>query len=232
VKSDEETTDIWAEWTEPAELRPELQDCIVEMRTFGAFIKHPYVNDIYMPQFHARYNKQYEYKLQACAEAMANGKWHSYIFLHERPWRYEALQAIADRMSAEEYWEAVVDVWMDSENIREHQEEWDELLRDRRPGHEHMMDDEERTALAAMPEEIMIYQGHTDERDDGWSWTIDRKKAEWFGRRFASMEQAEPRMTVAMAKRDDVLAYLTGRGESEILIDPDLVVVIAEHVLD
>jgi hypothetical protein len=216
--------------TAPCELRPELADCIVEMR-IGPMIKHPYVNDIYVPQMNARYNKQYEYKVQAVAKALVDERWDTYIMLHERPWRFEALTNIADSLTDIEFWDAVCLVWMDSENIRQHQDEWDELLRSDRPGRENMMDDEERAALAALPDVIDVYQGHTDERDDGWSWTTDRNKAIWFGHRFANLEQAEARMTTGMVRREDITAYLLGRGESEVLVDPDLVAIVMTEEL-
>ena len=223
-------TDLWEQMTTPCELRPELQDCIMEM-ALGLMIKHKYVNDIYVPAFHARYNMQYEYKVEAVAKALADERWGTYIMLHERPWRFEALTDIADRLDDETFWDAVSMVWMDSENIPQHQDEWDELLRSDRPGHEAMMDDEERAALAALPPIVTVYQGHTDERDDGWSWTTDRDKAIWFGNRFANLEQAEARMTTGMVRREDILAYLLGRGESEVLVDPDLVAIVMTEEL-
>ena len=224
-------TDTWAEMTAPAELRPELADCIVEMR-IGPMIKHPYVNDIYVPQMNARYNKQLAYKREAVAEARAAGKWDTFIMLHERPWRYQALVDIADEMDDDEFWDAVSMVWMDSENIPQHQDEWDELLRSDRPGHEAMMDDDERAALAALPEVVTIYQGHTDVRDDGWSWTTDRDKAIWFGKRFAMMEGAEPMVSTATVFRADITAYLLGRGEYEVLVDPDLVALVSTEEVE
>jgi hypothetical protein len=58
---------------------------------------------------------------QVCAEfvdqARASGDWCTYIWLHERPYRVEALQDIAFNLRGREYWEMVSHVWSDSENI-------------------------------------------------------------------------------------------------------------------
>jgi hypothetical protein len=86
------------------------------------------------------------------------------------------------------------------------------------------MDEDERLALAKMPTEFTVYQGCTDERDDGWSWTTIEETARWFARRFADLEHANPVLRVARVKLNDVTAYFTRRNESEILIDPSLVV--------
>jgi hypothetical protein len=208
-------------WERREPLIPELAACVVDTPGLGLpFIKHKYVNTLYFDGANAMHNHAYEVKVKLVAEARAERKWHSFLFLHERPWRFEALVEIADEMDNVEFWEAVSDVWMDSENIRENYEEWDNLLRSDRPGRENMMNDEEREALAAMADEFFIYQGHTDERDDGWSWTTSQKTAEWFGRRFANLEGGLPLMTKARVQRRDVTAYLSGRGEAEILVDP------------
>jgi hypothetical protein len=214
-------SDLWAEMTAPCELDPELQPCVLEL-SLGQWIKHKFVNDIYTPQMNARYNKTLKYKRESVATARAARKWDTFILLHERPWRYEALMEIADEMDDHEFWDAVRMVWMDSENIREHGDEWDELLRSERPGSDFLMDDDERKALDELPQEVTLYQGHTDERDDGWSWTTRRETAVWFAHRFQKLEEATFAMlSTVTVDKDLILAYLLGRGEFEVLIAPE-----------
>lgn len=203
-------------------LVPPLEACLVDTSS-GPWIKNPLVNTMYTPAMNALYNAQYRSKLTHLAELAEKGAWDLWIWLHERPWRFDALCEIADEMTDEEFWQEVAQVWIDSENIRENAEAWDELLRTDRPGHEHMMGRAERVALLGLPEIIDVYQGHTDQRDDGWSWTTDRDKAEWFAHRFAAFEDSEPALSIGSVLRQDVLAYFTGRNESEILIAPELV---------
>lgn len=201
------------------DLDQELERYHYESENGWDVIKHPLVFSImHNPVQNGLVNKQLAYKKGACRTALAEGNWHTYVFLHERPFRVDAFKRIAKRMSDENYWDLLSEIWIDSENIRENPTVWQGLLRSRRPGREHMMSEADRALLAQFPETIEVFQGHTDERDDGWSWTIDRSKAEWFARRFADFEHADPVLSFGVAHKSDVIAFLTNRGESEILI--------------
>lgn len=84
-----------------------------------------------------------------------------------------------------------------------------------RPHRENFMRPEERQALAAMPEIIRIYRGFSiPELRDGYSWTVDKKRAKWF-----SMRTKGEYYLLGYAKRSDVIGYLTDREEAEIVID-------------
>lgn len=217
-----EAHDLMKRWTTPAELDPELGACLREGH-FGTMIKHRFVNEIfYVPTHNARYNEALAVKRAAAEQAAAERKWLQYILIHERPWRLEALLDVADEMTDIEYWKTVADVWTDSENIWQNLVEWTELLSDRRPGHEAMMTEDEKMALWAMPDEITIWRGHRDWNQDGWSWTVDRDKAVWFARRLAA-EDDEMYVTEARVDKADVVAYFEGRGESEVVVDPEVV---------
>jgi hypothetical protein len=212
------------EWTTPCELDPELAACVYDDGPFGAMLKHKFVNEpMYMPQMNARYNTVLCWKRQHTAEALADKQWHTFIFLHERPWRLEALLELTELVDDTTYWGLVGDVWSDSENIHENFDEWDELLRYPRPGREAMMDDEERAALADMDDVITVYRGfEQDLNEEGWSWTTDRRKAAWFARRFAQEDDC-PSVLVGEVNKGAVLAYLMGRGESEVIVAPEAV---------
>ena len=49
------------------------------------------------------------------------------------------------------------------------------------------------------------------------SWTLSRKTAVWFAERF---RPEEPVVGEGRCCKEDILAYFTGRGEEEIVIDP------------
>jgi hypothetical protein len=209
----------------PEELDPELAECMTETRMFGMSIKHPLVFSIpHFPPLNGHLNRVLAQKRKMLDEATEAEDWHTYVFLHERPYRAEAFADIADQMDDAAYWDLLAIVWMESENIPQMQDVWDTLLADDRPGRENMMDDEERAALAALPDVVTVYQGHTTARDDGWSWTTDRTMAAWFARRFAELEDSEPVVTTGHVRREDITAYLLGRHEHEVLVDPDLVI--------
>ena len=201
------------------DLDPELERYHYESENGWDVIKHPLVFSIcHTPHQNKMVNQQLAYKKGAIRKALKEGEWHSYVFLHERPFRVDAFKRIAKRMSDEQYWDLLSECWIDSENIRENPTVWQGLLRSKRPGRENMMSYADRELLVRFPESIEVFQGHTDERDDGWSWTIDRSKAEWFARRFADFEHADPVLSFGVAHKKDVIAFLTNRGESEILI--------------
>ncbi|MBR9804656.1 hypothetical protein GYB59_24495 [bacterium] len=92
------------------------------------------------------------------------------------------------------------------------------MLRNPRPGRQHLMDEEERQFLAELPDEITIYRGY-DFNQQGWAWTLNPEKAEFFARR-ATFFWSESFVATAVAKTNDVIAYIGSREEDEIVIDP------------
>ena len=215
------------------ELDPDLKYYINDSNGFPV-LQHPLVYAVpYMPQLNNMYNRQYLAKKEQLANALDTGDWDGYVYLHERPYRLDALLEISDDVDDATFWSLLSGIWTDSENIRQNQEIWNEIFDSGRDGMENMMKDEERDALAALPKKIKIYQGHTGDRDDGWSWTTDEKVALWFALRFSKMEGSEAQVTEATVDKDNVLAYLLGRGESEILTSPeDVVIDVTESAKD
>lgn len=205
--------------TEP--LCDELCRYLEHVAGIGTVLRHPLVFSVpYLPAFNELLNTQLEHKRDAVTDAAQTGNWAKYIMLHERPYRAEALALVADSMSDSDYWKTLAWVWTDSENIDEQPYLWETLLGAERGGRNQMMDDDEQTALAAFPDQFDVYQGHTDDRNDGWSWTVDIDVALFFAHRYASVRKKQPVITRGTAERDAVIAYLNGRGEQEILINP------------
>jgi hypothetical protein len=68
--------------------------------------------------------------------------------------------------------------------------------------------------------ELTIYRGVSGIGSaEGIAWTLDIDKARWFARRLVLVNR-NPRLYRATVHADDVLGYFTGRGESEVLVDP------------
>lgn len=206
-------------------LDPDLEACRTQSAMGWEMIAHPLVHDVfYTPLMNAMYNEQLHGKRDRVQAALDAEDWHGFVFLHERPYRAEVLWSCeADIEDYEVYGELVRAVWMDSENIWQHIEMWEDLL----TGFEDirgvtMMDDDEKTALDAMPDILTVYRGYTYEL--GWSWTLDAHKARWFAVRFAGQDGV-PAAKVAKGKvhKELIVAYLTGRGEEEIVVNPDYV---------
>jgi len=105
-----------------------------------------------------------------------------------------------------------------------------------------MMTAEELDWLYQAPDVLTIYRGftqvenpHGEFEDDGLSWTLDYEKAKWFARRFVKQNVNEdgtlkwfardseneiPYVAHATISKEDIIAYITARGESEIIIFP------------
>lgn len=64
---------------------------------------------------------------------------------------------------------------------------------------------------------VTIYRGVGSEKyRDGISWTLDREKAEWFATRFTE----DGVVYSAKVKSNDILYYISDRGEKEVIVDP------------
>lgn len=202
-------------------LHPDLAEYLEESGFMGPVLKHPLVFDIpYMSMLAWRANDQYEYKRQALAEAMDKGDWHTVVWLHERPYRVAALMEIRKDLRGREYWELLSAVWTDSENIWQNMRDWKTLLTSRKPGRQYMMDWGERRALENKPAVFPVWRGfNTGGTKRGWSWTTSKDKAEWFARRLLQDDE-RPVLAEARVPKSRVIAYLTGRNEKEIVVDP------------
>lgn len=87
-----------------------------------------------------------------------------------------------------------------------------------KPGFNRIMSAKERRFYKAMPETITVYRGCFDASDTmAYSWTLDRKMAEWFARRRRS--QGHPVIAKMDVPKSVVLAYFSEMNESEVVID-------------
>lgn len=222
-------------WPQGEELCEELAPHVSTRRGF-AVLHHPLVIMVpYEPVIMAgRANLQYREKLKALARAEDARDWLTYMYLHERPYRVDAVLRTRLRLledGADVYWRVVRALWIDTENMRE----WVgvvEILLDGPDGD--MMDEDERAALAAMEDPVRVFRGYLGRAQDwrGWSWTVDQKRAEWFGRRFASLHGKQARVVEATAPKASVVAYLTGRGEAEVVVSPKDVSVVRRYAVE
>ena len=138
------------------------------------------------------------------------------------------------RMTPKEYWPLVRATWERAQVIAPNLAGWKKLLQSRRPRRELMMTVKERLYLAALPNEFLVYRGCLmSTGSEGISWTLSRRKAEFFaryslGQRSASVVDTEflvgkPAVIRGSCKKRDVIAYLNGRKHQEILILPSKV---------
>lgn len=215
-------------------LDEELLDHIQE-GPMGKMIHHPLIIEMFLPeldeipnQLLEMINKRFEYKKAAIEEAIDASDWHKYVFLHERPYRPPALdEAVFYGLSDREYWELVGEVWTDSENVWQYPNLWHNFWTMDFEGREHVMDVAEQKTLLELPDEITVWRGshHSVENaSNGMSWTIDYEKAKWFANRYKRPERF---LAEGKVKKEHVLAYFSGRNESEVLIMPENVEIIS-----
>jgi hypothetical protein len=200
-----------AEHSEP--LHPDLLPYLETNKGEWEMLRHPLVYQVPF-RSNGSANAQYAQKLKAIEKAMADKDYKQSVWLVEKPYRVEAFIKIADKLSDTDYWKLLSAVWIDTENQYAYLEEWKKLLATKRPNRHYMMDEEDDNILRSLPELVTIYRGCQKRlNEDGLSWTLDKSKAEFFANRFGKkgiiLERKIP--------KSDIVAVLTGRGESEVI---------------
>lgn len=219
--------------TREEEMHDDLKPWVVDDGPFGPMLKHPLVQEIFFdPRRCARVNASYAYKLEAIVKAREQKQWGRYIFLRERPWRAGILHEISHQLSGREYWDLAGQVWVDSENCYQYEDEWYEILTADPTGREFMSSEDSRCVFTLTPEkggllpETRIYRGFShDDALSGFSWTLDRARAKWFAQRSAWRKGDIPKVASATVAREHVIAYITSRDEQEIVLLPEHAVV-------
>jgi hypothetical protein len=182
-------------------------------------LNHPLVQELFVnPAKCALINARYAAKQEALAVALKERNLYRYVWLHERPYRFQAFQDLVreHELTDQEYWSMVEAVWTDSENIWQHKQDWMKLWSSDRPGRiEYAMDDEERAVYHALPNKVEVFRGCNGVPYDrrGLSWTLDFKKAQWFARRYKGLNI----VVRGFVKKENIRAYFRGRNESEIV---------------
>ena len=83
-----------------------------------------------------------------------------------------------------------------------------------------LMDEAEYKAYQEFPATVNVYRGLTNYNKKNiraLSWSLDRKVAEWFSNRF---KKGEGKVYSATIDKEHILAFFSGRGEAEVIVDP------------
>lgn len=194
----------------------------------GTVLQHPLVYDIgvILPGLN---NLRLEYKKRTLAEAIELRDWESVVFIHERPHRLNAFMRYVARVDksgrmlpiwqhSKRLQELAIEVWIDSENIHQHQSDWLELFRDR-PDGAVLGTKADLKAFAALPDRVHVYRGGGE--DSFLSWTTQRHTAAFFAQRFkrqdAAGREVVNKIREQVLDKADIFAHFTGRGEAEVL---------------
>ena len=216
------------------------------------FVRHPLVTTIYGGEAHnAMLNMQLKQKRKALDEAIGTKNWSMYIWLHERPFRMQAFLELSNffgfardahwKLTRKEYWSLLGEIWQDTEHPHVNLDTWQILWRTTQFGRtgsgarrEHYyMSDGERSVLNDLRKHRLqtVYRGyHIPQGADqplmqGMSWTLDYKKAEWFSTRLKE-DGRSSYVAIGQCVPSNIHAYFNGRGESEVVIDPQYVQVL------
>jgi hypothetical protein len=197
------------------QLNPDLVPYLEQSSEGWMMLRHPLVYQV--PFFsNGSANAYYEQKRKAVEKATGDKNYKQFVWLFERPYRVEAFIKIADKLSDTDYWRLLSDVWIDTENQYAYIKEWKKLLASKRSNRHYMMTEEEDNILRSLAQEVTIYRGcQKGINEDGLSWTLDKSKAQFFANRFGKKGIILER-TVS---KNDIVAVLTGRGESEVICE-------------
>lgn len=148
--------------------------------------------------------------------------------------RLTGFMAIHKFLTDAEYWPLLSGVWQSVETIHHDKRHWKRFLTSKRACRELIMTEAARAQLARMPNELKIYRGFTHKGGQaGFSWTLKRKTAEFFtaygndSRRamYGFQGGGLRKVVCGKCRKRDVIAFINGRKENEIVIDPENVIV-------
>jgi hypothetical protein len=162
-------------------------------------------------------------------QRLRDGDFHGYLWMFPSEQRIEPFLRIISRLSPVQYWTLLREVWIMTEVVHEHRQQWLRLFQSKRPHREALMTPKEHKALARLPDEIEIYRGCVTENGVlGLAWTLDSKRAEFFtkyacearrGLLTPRYQGTTPIVVAATCRRSDVLAHFIERKESEIIVN-------------
>jgi hypothetical protein len=132
-----------------------------------------------------------------------------------------ALLDIADDILSEHWLVLLGELWVSFDNIGLHGYDLFWAIHERVPDMDsvirELMNDEERMAFEALPEQITIYRGCGPKNIFGFSWSLDRKIAAKFP--FSSRYRTEePKLLTATISKYRAAALKLARREQEVIV--------------
>lgn len=191
------------------QLHPELKPYLSTIPTLGVCLRHPLVYQVPFCSWKTA-NVQLVEKRRRLRMAMDAGQWEQALWWYERPFRMSQLYEwfVDAEIGIETVREILPGAWMDTENEEQHRTSSLELFR--AAGFV--------TDAPNKPEgRLTIYHGvENGESELGIAWTLSLDVARWFAQRFGRHDH----ILRGEIDADKILAYLVGRHEEEIVVDP------------
>ena len=114
-------------------------------------------------------------------------------------------------LSNPRYWEVMRTVWV-AVGSTETVPLFRTLMQSSRPCRSWFMTPEDAAALEAMPFPLTVWRAYDGDPDPGISWTLDREWCEGYAK------AKNRRVKQMQVSRDQVFAYVSRRGEEEVII--------------
>jgi hypothetical protein len=154
----------------------------------------------------------------------ARKRWSAYLLTFDSSEAFGAFLVIEDDLDDISYWRILGDAWTATDAVATNEDEWRRLFSSDRPGRENLTREPDRALLAALPEEVTVYRGHSHEGGErGLAWTLSRESAEAFALEFAHSTDmghppGEPRVATAIVPRSAIIALHQHRREGDVVI--------------
>lgn len=220
-------------------LHPALRKHVKEDPRFGPILHSPFCIELFLNKFTADMcNEIYLNKRKAIASAINNSHLGipedltRFIWLHERPYRVDAfIKGIGISHRSQNWlkfkqpirlnrsrWRILRDVWVDQENIFENYSKWKQLLklpRDYSGMNNDFMTPEESSYIQFLARQHVVYRGSKQKETlSGLSWTLSHDTAKFFADRFGQKGIIKQKTISSQ----DIYAYISSRGEEEIIL--------------
>jgi len=213
-----------------AALPDEISEYVITLPIFGKSLAHPFCRVMGLPTYIIQLKWTPETIVDMVAEQKslfhdycAKGEFENALDFVDLAYRAEYLSTLISEYGVEALYPAICVVWRSVESISRDSDIWNEIwgaVGECEGGQKGVMGAANRKKFNAMPELLTIYRGFSLEGAEfGWSWTLDRKMAEWFARRYTG----KPKVATLTISKGAVLAYIGQRKESEIVIHPDYI---------
>lgn len=196
-------------------IRPWIEIPVEENPMCRFRLRHPFCYSVIGPLLPHQCNHTVAVKWETLKEAWRERNWDRVIGLHERPYRMGVLEKLylTGRISVDELRSMLVDWWSDTEIPQSNQDEPLALF------YEAGFSTDDQEGFDALPAVLTLYRGVDgvcELTPDGPSWTTERNVADFFAKRYA--KGVTYRIEVER-KSPAVLAWISGRGETEIILD-------------
>jgi hypothetical protein len=206
------TAAVLPEWnaetfsTDRNKLHPDLRDHIYPNSKLGPILKHPLV--VQVPFYSAQFaNQMYEAKLPRVQEYVKKRQFTSALCIYERFCRlnlvYEWFRA--GRLNITNLRKCLRYAWPDTED----------------PPYEQALEMFETAGYTSDTKKklkgtLTLYRGDSRKRHN-MEWSLERKTAEWFARRWHCKT---PWLAITTVDASQALAYFTCRNEEEVIVNP------------